>query len=548
MYKKIYKNMRLFTLLTLILTSALILRTCYVTFNEYIKQDIKGEAFLIAGLIEKSGYEKLDFITDRRISVIDFDGRVLYDNDYNADKMDNHKNRPEVAAAIESGQGESRRHSITLGTSFYYYACKIDDGRILRIAGSTNSIFQLFGKILIHTFLILAGIYLAAVFLSKRLTKTICEPIINFDVNHVNYDNIYEEIYPFLKKIETQNREINNQIEKVKRHNLKMQAISDNLNEGLVVFDDSGNILTINNTAQRIFNTNTKTVIGQSIWHLSRNLEVSEKLGNALKGFRETYTLKLDTKTYEIFFSPVAGDEILNGVIMLMVDISEKAYAEKLRREFSANVSHELKTPLTSILGYAQIINKDIAKPGDIKLFADKIENEAKSVISLIEDIIKLSKLDEQAEAEKKTINLFSIAKHVIEMLLYKAESKNVQMILDGEDTQIYGNEQQLTELIFNLTDNAIKYNKHGGSVMITVKETYVSVQDTGIGIPKEYSDRVFERFFRVDKSHSKNEEGTGLGLSIVKHIALGHDGEIFLESEVGIGTKITVNFNKSSS
>lgn len=551
MYKKIYKNMCFLAMLTLILSTVFILSASYTTLHENFKSDIKNEVILIADLLNNtedsvgSLQVACEDIGNKRISLIGADGTVLYDNQSDISNMENHLDRPEVIEAEKSGFGESERYSASSDKTLYYYAVKLDNGSVLRLSTSSNGIRDMFIGIFIAVLIISVLIFVLAMIIARRLTENIVKPfekIYSFDNKDI--EETYEEIRPFLNRIARQNREIQRQMSKVKSQKVRLQAITDNINEGLVIIDANSNVLSVNNCALKIFEKAENDVKNRNLVYLTSLLEIHDIYKNALTGEKDNILLELNGKIYQIFYSPVYDHEAISGVVMLLFDVSEHAKAEQIRKEFTANVSHELKTPLTSIHGYAQIIRTGIAKPEDVAGFAEKIEKESSRLISLINDIIQLSILDEnKADDTKQSISLKSVVLEAMESLQETAAKRNISISLHGDDTKVYGNASQLSELVYNLCENAIKYNKENGKVSITLKEKAFIVCDTGIGIPEEYLNRIFERFFRVDKSHSKQVNGTGLGLSIVKHIAEANNAVIKVKSKLGEGTEFTVVF-----
>lgn len=397
--------------------------------------------------------------------------------------------------------------------------------------------------IVLPVILIVTGSAIASAIVSSILADRITGPIQDIDLSAQTHDNIYAEIIPLVSRIEQQNREISRQIDRVKRQKSRLYVVGESMSEGLIVFDGDGKILSLNSSAETIFNADSR-VIGDNFSSLSSNLEIYEAIEHACNGGKSIITEKIGDKPYQIFLSPAINQGIVSSVVMLVFDISELEKSEKIRREFTANVSHELKTPLTTILGYSQIINAGIAKPEDVSSFTAKIEKETARLISLVDDIMKLSRLDEDLSTDDFTVvYLRDIAQDIAERLSHRARENNISIIVGNEDTAVRGDLSQITELIYNLTDNAIKYNRKGGTVTLKTADFSVSVSDTGIGIPEKYMGRIYERFFRVDKSHSKKIGGTGLGLSIVKHIAQRHGATIDLESHENIGTTFTVRF-----
>lgn len=379
------------------------------------------------------------------------------------------------------------------------------------------------------------------------LTENVIRPVRDISLIAPEYrkiTEIYPELEPIIGKIRAQNHEIERQLLKLRRRKTRFQTVSENIGEGLLTLDTDGNILSINKSGTVILGVSEEEALHSSFAAIMHNAELTPAINKVLGGSKEFVTAMLDGRSYNIFFSPVYERDTVCGIVVLLLDVTERAATEKLRREFTANVSHELKTPLTTILGYSQIIGAGIAKPEDIKGFAEKIEKEASRLITLINDIIKLSKLDEHAPVqEPQPVDIKQLADDAAETLRISAKSRNIEITVEGESFTVVGNRVQLSELIFNLCDNAVKYNRDGGRVDITLHGRTLTVADTGIGIPEKYQSRIFERFFRVDKSRSKSVNGTGLGLSIVKHIAELYGAEITVESTIGEGTAIAVKF-----
>ncbi len=400
-------------------------------------------------------------------------------------------------------------------------------------------------ELIIPLIIVFAAVYLAIMIFAYVLSKKIVKPVANLDLSAENYEGVYEELIPIISRIKRQDTEISRQIDRVKRQKNRLWVVGESISDGLIVFDSDGNILSLNSSAEKIFDT-SQDAVGDNFLRISRSVEIFEAIERACLGERGIISETISGKLYQIYLSPSKDKGSINSVVMLIFDVSELEKSEKIRREFTANVSHELKTPLTTILGYSQIINTGIAKPEDIRDFTGRIEKETTRLIALVDDIMKLSRLDETDEtADFEEIHLAPVAKEVCDRLMHKASQRGVTVTLNDIDTIIKGDISQITELIYNLTDNAIKYNREGGEVNITIGEQCISVSDTGIGIPQRYLDRVYERFFRVDKSHSKKIGGTGLGLSIVKHIAQCHNANITLESEEDKGSTFTVTFPK---
>lgn len=408
--------------------------------------------------------------------------------------------------------------------------------------GINNADMRLFLPVTVGTAVSALLIFGLSIIFAKNLTADIVKPIENLGINLDINDDVYPELVPVLKRIYGQSAEISHQMERVNRQRLRLQTVGENMNEALIVLDDHSEIISANNAAVSLFGG--KELKHRLFSEATDNEELISCLRLSLDGKKTSVVYKVSERGYRVFFSPVYEKEEVSGVVILAVDISEEMKTAEIRREFSANVSHELKTPLTTILGYSQLINNGIAKEEDVKSFTQKIEHESARMIVLIDDIIKLSKLDEKAERDEfVSVNIRRCAEEAVDLLSDKASQKGVHVNVVGGELTVDGNPGQINEMIYNLCDNAIKYNKDNGEVTVNITETGFEVSDTGIGIPEEMKERVFERFFRVDKSRSKKVSGTGLGLSIVKHIALCHDAQISLESIPGEGSKFTVSF-----
>lgn len=557
MYKKIYKNMCFLSILTLLLTAIMILSACSSTLFSKLKEELEKEAVLFSDILNASS-NTADLLrelnpesSDKQLILISPNRKIIYSSDKTADAKEiSLDSCPDVEEAINNNIGFSQQYSLFSTQNIYSYSVKLKDSSILRISTSTKAIFSFVSTILFAVFFLLIIIYIFTILIAMRLTDNIIKPIENvYSFNEDSFDGVYEEIKPFLDRIALQNKEIKRQIEKVKRQKTRLQAITDNMNEGLIIIDSETNILSMNNCSFDIFDVNEYNYKYKKIFDITENPVFLEGVQKALDGKKNDIITTISAKTYQIFLSPVQNDKETAGVIMLLFDISAKADSEHMRREFTANVSHELKTPLTSIHGFAQIITSGLAKPEDIIGFAEKIEKESSRLIVLIDDIIKLSKLDENAMPnDKQEIHIKPLVLQVCENLDSNAKSKNINVDIIGNDFSVYANQSQITEMIYNLCDNAIKYNNPNGSIKITLSEKSITIADTGIGIPEKYIDRIYERFFRVDKSHSKKVNGTGLGLSIVKHIAQINNAVINVKSELGKGTVFTVSFSDDGS
>ncbi len=532
-----------FSILWLTVVSLLvaIVAICFVFYNQLsssVQSEVRERAYILGSAVTPGEYTGLS-ISDMRLTIIAADGAVLFDDDEKASALQNHADREEVWEALSAGAGESKRFSDTLGQETYYYALRLADGSVLRVAKTMSSILGMFGGALPVVAAVLAGVIIIGYFLSSRLTRRILRPINEVDLSS-ELSPPYDELAPFVKTINEQRKQISGQMSDLSAHNDTMQAVLENMGEGALLLDRKGAVITVNKSAATFFDL-PKEVKGKNFLELFRDISFSGRAREALMGQRSELTMEQAGKIVRAYFSPVSDI----GAIILFMDITEKARAEDLRREFSANVSHELKTPLTTIYGNAEMLSGGMVKEADKPIFYGKIKDEAGRVIALIEDILLISQLDEGAESEREDVELSAVAAEAIEGLTAKAGENGVAIEIDAQPTLMKANRAQMFELFYNLVDNAIKYNKPGGTVKVTIAkhagQIEFSVSDTGIGIPKEAQSRVFERFYRVDKSRSKLTGGTGLGLAIVKHIVLAHGGEITLKSHWGKGTTIAV-------
>ena len=557
MKRKINLSISLLTIAVLFLSSALVLSGSYERFHAQVKEQLRSEARLLAQSLNNADDDVAFLQTfdaagiGIRFTLINADGLVLYDSDVSHTTMDNHADRPEIQLARDNGFGEATRLSDTLGNEQFYYTQRLDNGSFLRLSNETSSIYQTYIEIIPLLIRLLILLVVVALLVSAKLTKNIVAPINEIDFVHPESSVIYDELSPFITHISEQNAQIMHQVEEITQQKNRIDAITENMNEGLVILDKNALILSLNRNAAKIFGTKPSAVTGKSFLNISRDLKVNECVSGALAGDNSDITVEQNNRTYRLYCNPVYENGDMNGVILFMVDISDKHNAEKIRREFSANVSHELKTPLTSISGYAEMIAGGMVKQEDIESFAQKIQKESLRLLTLIDDIIKLSVLDENAHDTNtlETVDLKALSKEALDILSKQIADKGVHAVLDAEEIQVSGNASMLSELVYNLCENAVKYNVDGGEVKVRLFETetgnVLEVKDTGIGIDKKYHDRIFERFYRVDKSHSKKTGGTGLGLSIVKHIAEFHKATISIESFPGKGTTIRVVFPK---
>lgn len=514
-------------------------------FNE-TKKELAQEARYISMGLESGGNDFLNKIaaengSNVRITLIDKDGIVLFDNQAEAKTLENHAMRQEIMEAVAVGAGEAERFSDTLDKTTYYYAVRLEDGKILRLARTIDSIY----KSVLQMLPIMGGIVIVVAFLAsivaRRVTFNLIKPLDQVNLDEPLDNETYDELAPFLTRIAKQKRQLSKNLKKLRGKQEELTIITNNMNEGLVLLNGQQNVLFINESAAKIFGFSAKEVIGRNILTVDRAQEVQDLLQKVSQAGKGEGLYEKDGHFYQLSGSSVNG----SGSVILIYDVTEKMTAEKLRREFSANVSHELKTPLQSILGYAEIMKNGLVKDEDKQRFLERIHAEAGNMIELIQNIMELSRLDENKTLDEfEDVDLLKLAQSVTLRLKHKAQTKGVTLNVSGSSAFVCGVQSILSEVLYNLVDNSIKYNKDNGKVDVKVQdgaeEVTVSVSDTGIGIGAADRERVFERFYRADKSHSKEIGGTGLGLSIVKHGVLFHKGRVELESEPGVGTTIT--------
>lgn len=514
-------------------------------FNE-TKKELAQEARYISMGLESGGNDFLNKIaaengSNVRITLIDKDGIVLFDNQAEAKTLENHAMRQEIMEAVAVGAGEAERFSDTLDKTTYYYAVRLEDGKILRLARTIDSIY----KSVLQMLPIMGGIVIVVAFLAsivaRRVTFNLIKPLDQVNLDEPLDNETYDELAPFLTRIAKQKRQLSKNLKKLRGKQEELTIITNNMNEGLVLLNGQQNVLFINESAAKIFGFSAKEVIGRNILTVDRAQEVQDLLQKVSQAGKGEGLYEKDGHFYQLSGSSVNG----SGSVILIYDVTEKMTAEKLRREFSANVSHELKTPLQSILGYAEIMKNGLVKDEDKQRFLERIHAEAGNMIELIQNIMELSRLDENKTLDEfEDVDLLKLAQSVTLRLKHKAQTKGVTLNVSGSSACVCGVQSILSEVLYNLVDNSIKYNKDNGKVDVKVhdgsEEVTVSVSDTGIGIGAADRERVFERFYRADKSHSKEIGGTGLGLSIVKHGVLFHKGRVELESEPGVGTTIT--------
>lgn len=559
MKKRINLCMCLLAIITCIVTFVATLTISYQTALSRMETETMRQASLVAAGLEhidaldseqQKAYMQAVGKSDRsRVTLIQPDGTVVYDSNYDPSQMENHLERQEVQEATHNGTGESSRTSATLGQQTYYVAKLLSNGQILRVSNTTDIVTDDLQKAIPPLVIIIILVIILSIWLATYLTNRLVRPINTLKLDNPLENDIYEEISPLLHKIHTQNEQLKQQMDKMRHQKIELEAITSNMSEGMVVLDKELKILSVNQAAIKLLGSAYQEFEGQSLIALSRDQMLNRRANEAVKGTKTEYRMEnQNDRQLQIFCNPVQVDGKVRGCVMLIVDISEKYAAEKSRREFTANVSHELKTPLTSISGYAEMISNGMAQPKDIAGFADKIHTEAGKLLALVDDIIKLSQLDEKAPMTVKfeKIDIKKLLESVSSQMTEYANKKHVEITVQAEDIQAFCVPRMLEEAVQNLCSNAIKYNREGGHVWLRATKNgdtvYLEVEDNGIGIAKDDSQHIFERFYRADKSHSKTIEGTGLGLAIVKHIAELHGGSVGVQSYEGKGSVFTMS------
>ena len=548
MTKRIFRATLLVGVAVLIASLTLVMGVLYSYFGRVQESQLRDELSLAVVGVEQNGTDYLRKLrSDQyRITWLRADGAVLYDTQADAESMENHAQRQEVQQALTTGEGESSRYSDTLLQKTVYYAKRLPDGTVLRLSAIRVTTGVLVLNMLQPILLVLAAALILSGVLASRLARRITEPLNRLDLEHPLENDTYEELAPLLRRMEHQRRQIDRQMDELRRRSEEFEQITGSMNEGLVLLDEAGVILSINPAARRLLDA-AENCVGQDLLTVDRDVALSDALRQAAGQGHSEFRGQRNGREYQFDVTRIQSEGRTAGTVLLVFDVTERAFAERNRREFTANVSHELKTPLQGIIGSAELLENGLVKQEDVPRFIGHIRSEAQRLVTLIGDIIRLSQLDEGEPMPAEPVELLALAREAAESLQSAAAARNVTITVEGEPVALTGVRRLLYEIVFNLCDNAIKYNTDGGRVQVTVTKenetAAVTVRDTGIGIPPDQQDRVFERFYRVDKSHSKASGGTGLGLSIVKHAVQYHHGAIHLQSEVGKGTEIRVTF-----
>lgn len=548
MRKKIFQNYLLVEVLVLVLCCGLFLGVLFQHYEKQAFSQLRTEANYIAHGMELSGESYLNTLrSDARVTWVDADGTVRYDSAADPATMQNHLNRKEIAEALRNGEGDGSHFSETLMERTLYYAVRLGDGTVLRVSCTQKTVMAMLLMMMPPLLGVAAAVLLICMLMAFRLARHIVDPINRIDLDHPVVEETYGELEPLVKRIQEQNRTIRRQMDELSQRQREFSALTDNMSEGFLLVDYKTNVLSANHSALRMLGDGK----AEEIANLRRDNclpQVLTTVEAALAGVRTETVQEIGGISWQVIANPVVSSGQVAGVAVLLMDVTEREQREKLRQEFSANVSHELKTPLTSITGFAELMKEGMVTGEKVKEFAGDIYREARRLIDLVNDIIRLSRLDENSKLfESEQLDLYDLCDEIIANLQNVAERQNVMFSLSGEHVTISGVWQILNEMVYNLCDNAIKYNRPGGTVDVSVRRdggsVRLTVRDTGIGIPYADQPRVFERFYRVDKSHSKEVGGTGLGLSIVKHGAQYHNARLELESEPGKGTSISIVF-----
>lgn len=550
MRSKIFKSSFFTSMFVLVISFFMVFTVFFNYFEEQVFSELESEAKYISYGIKDSGVEFLsNFENDnKRITYISKDGTVLADTVADVASLKNHLDRKEVQDALKDGIGKSSRYSATLTEKTFYYAIKLDNGNILRVSTTQNSVIVILLGLLQPTVLIIVIALIISLLLAHRVSNSIIKPINNIDLENPQAAHTYEDLTPLLKKLVLQKKTINKQIKEAEKSREEFRLICENMNEGFLVIDKNEKVLSYNSSALNLLKIDN--IDDNSVLTFNRTKNFRETIKKALDGNRAENTILIGENTYDIIANPVYRDESIIGAVVVIIDVTESAKREQLRREFTSNVSHELKTPLTSISGFAEMMKAGGMQEETVIDFSTSIYDEAQRLIALVGDIMKISELDEgEISFDNEKVDLYSLSNDVVERLMPIAEKGNIAVNVIGDTAYVLGARKILYEMIYNLCDNAIKYNNSGGTVDIIINTNQdnvkLTVRDTGIGIPKSEQSRVFERFYRVDKSRSKSAGGTGLGLAIVKHGAIYHNAKIDLGSAEDKGTSITIRFNK---
>ncbi|SDJ07560.1 sensor histidine kinase [Streptococcus equinus] len=550
MVKKIFRSTLMVTLGILFLAVMLIMGVLYSYFAQVQKEQLRAETSLVAQGVNLEGKSYFDYlkVSGVRMTWIDHEGNVLYDNQYDAKKMDNHANRKEFKEALTDGKGESTRYSSTLTTKSLYLAQRLDNGTVIRLSVTQHSLLLLYIRMFQPFALIIILAITLSIWVARYTAKRIVAPLNDLDLDQPLKNEAYDEISPLLRRIDHHQKALSKQEALLNQKKEEFDTIISKIKEGIILLDAKCQVISINDAAQQLFQTD-QTCLGKNILQLTRDLSFNKWLKSGLAGQKQEGIIHFDKESYKVLIRPILFEGYVTGLVILLFDVTEQLQNEQLRHEFTANVSHELKTPLHVISGYSEMLASGMVSSEDTPHFAGKIYKESKRMVQLVEDIIKLSHLDEIDQVPMETLDVYAIAKNVLDSLSTKASQRQIRLQLTGQPTMMLGNPALIHSILYNICDNAITYNRDKGSVEVTItsnkKDVFLAIKDTGLGIPKEEQNRIFERFYRVDKSRSKKVGGTGLGLSIVKHALKLHNATIQVQSQENIGTQMLLTFHK---
>lgn len=538
------------TLGILFLAVMLIMGVLYSYFAQVQKEQLRAETSLVAQGVNLEGKSYFDYlkVSGVRMTWIDHEGNVLYDNQYDAKKMDNHANRKEFKEALTDGKGESTRYSSTLTTKSLYLAQRLDNGTVIRLSVTQHSLLLLYIRMFQPFALIIILAITLSIWVARYTAKRIVAPLNDLDLDQPLKNEAYDEISPLLRRIDHHQKALSKQEALLNQKKEEFDTIISKIKEGIILLDAKCQVISINDAAQQLFQTD-QTCLGKNILQLTRDLSFNKWLKSGLAGQKQEGIIHFDKESYKVLIRPILFGGNVTGLVILLFDVTEQLQNEQLRHEFTANVSHELKTPLHVISGYSEMLASGMVSSEDTPHFAGKIYKESKRMVQLVEDIIKLSHLDEIDQVPMETLDVYAIAKNVLDSLSTKASQRQIRLQLTGQSTMMFGNPALIHSILYNICDNAITYNRDKGSVEVTItsnkKDVFLAIKDTGLGIPKEEQNRIFERFYRVDKSRSRKVGGTGLGLSIVKHALKLHNATIQVQSQENIGTQMLLTFHK---
>lgn len=550
MVKKIFRSTLMVTLGILFLAVMLIMGVLYSYFAQVQKEQLRAETSLVAQGVNLEGKSYFDYlkVSGVRMTWIDHEGNVLYDNQYDAKKMDNHANRKEFKEALTDGKGESTRYSSTLTTKSLYLAQRLDNGTVIRLSVTQHSLLLLYIRMFQPFALIIILAITLSIWVARYTAKRIVAPLNDLDLDQPLKNEAYDEISPLLRRIDHHQKALSKQEALLNQKKEEFDTIISKIKEGIILLDAKCQVISINDAAQQLFQID-QTCLGKNILQLTRDLSFNKWLKSGLVGQKQEGIIHFDKESYKVLIRPILFEGNVTGLVILLFDVTEQLQNEQLRHEFTANVSHELKTPLHVISGYSEMLASGMVSSEDTPHFAGKIYKESKRMVQLVEDIIKLSHLDEIDQVPMETLDVYAIAKNVLDSLSTKASQRQIRLHLTGQSTMMFGNPALIHSILYNICDNAITYNRDKGSVEVTItsnkKDVFLAIKDTGLGIPKEEQNRIFERFYRVDKSRSKKVGGTGLGLSIVKHALKLHNATIQVQSQENIGTQMLLTFHK---